>query len=882
MEAQDVIAGYRGHLSLRGGPRVLSSSRLVQKLCRDRYGDTLILNCSDMTPEAAEAFRDHGSGVTLMFTEPFRIDDKVAKIFAAYEGEIQFHKLIAATADALTTLSATAPAAQEPVATQANAGSLASASSANSGAADASMAGRESEQPGRRNEVIEAISPTFSGLLDFPFGISEQAVTARCPVELANVEDQDGTFEGSGLKSLVAMRFPVTETDNLPVEFVLRDDSLIGMRVLIGYVTPDAFGGFVSSLATRLGKGQPEGSTDDYTDAAIRFSEGKPHAPLRLGFNRRRTLVALTWNEKHRKSVSEVIFRENWEPLDPVRSVTPGPKPTTTVQGIAADTAARGHDAPLDYGGLTSLSVQQAAQLAKQFGELSLPSLHTITPEAAEALVVSNGRRRLVLSGLTELSPDVATHLSRVQGELRLDGLQSLPEEVAAELSKCRDDLSLNGVLRLSPAAARRLAQHESHLYLNGLSELDEQSALELAPHSFDLHLNGLKSLTPAAAIGLATKKGSLFMNGATHLSSESIGAIAGPKRWELHLDGIRELTPRDAAALAEGLRQGGPLLSLNGVTSLSEDVARTLAFYRGSRLRLNGVRTIPVSVAEALSVFKGELELDGVQELTGEAAEALCGGPWSLSLNGVSSITPQVAKAIGARQKHVSLNGLQSLSDADARVLFDGGVRLDLDGLREISVYAAKLLARHEADVTLNGIRHVSDEVARELAMREGDCWLNGVAALSPKAAKILGQGRSSSLQLDGLTELTVDAAAGLIYRGPEERRLKLNGLKDMPSELALVLVLNKGPLELDGVKHVADEVAEILARHKDSVSLGGVTHLSDKASSAFANGTAHFFLGGLTSLSDSAQKEWERAVTPIGGRRINKRVSVPWDSWF
>jgi formylglycine-generating enzyme required for sulfatase activity len=316
MKAQDALATCRGGVSLRRGPLVLSSSRLVQKICRESVGGTLLLDCNALTNSAAEAFRDYGNGVTLMFTEPLRISEPVAKVLAAYDGEIQFHKLIPETAEVLAVLRAASPSGQEPAATQTHFNGLASASTTSSTTSDASMAGRESEQPGRRNEVIEAISPTFSGLLDFPFGISEQAVAARCPVELANVEDQDGTFEGSGLKSLVAMHFPVTETDNLPVEFVLRDDSLIGMRVLIGYVTPDAFGGFVSSLATRLGKGQPEGSADDYRDAAVRFSEGKPHAPLRVAFNRRRTLVGLTWNEKQRKSVSEVIFRENWQPWD--------------------------------------------------------------------------------------------------------------------------------------------------------------------------------------------------------------------------------------------------------------------------------------------------------------------------------------------------------------------------------------------------------------------------------------------------------------------------------------------------------------------------------------------------------------------------------------
>lgn len=70
---------------------------------------------------------------------------------------------------------------------------------------------------------------------------------------------------------------------------------------------------------------------------------------------------------------------------------------------------------------------------------MSTDDLTEITPEEARELVTranNEGRGRLSLNGLTQISTDVARELAKSTGCLRLRGLTLIPPDVARELKQ--------------------------------------------------------------------------------------------------------------------------------------------------------------------------------------------------------------------------------------------------------------------------------------------------------------------------------------------------------------------------------------------------------------------------------------------------------------
>ena len=82
----------------------------------------------------------------------------------------------------------------------------------------------------------------------------------------------------------------------------------------------------------------------------------------------------------------------------------------------------------------------------------------TIAPEDIESLtkaeaqsLVSKRKGRLILSGLTSVSPEVAKVLAQYKGSLELDSLTTISPKVAEALATHRGDgLSLDGLTDIS------------------------------------------------------------------------------------------------------------------------------------------------------------------------------------------------------------------------------------------------------------------------------------------------------------------------------------------------------------------------------------------------------------------------------------------------
>lgn len=90
-------------------------------------------------------------------------------------------------------------------------------------------------------------------------------------------------------------------------------------------------------------------------------------------------------------------------------------------------------------------------------------------------------------------------------------------------------------------------------------------------------------------------------------------------------------ITPKAAKILAEDSSD----VYLDGITSLSPEVASILSTHVGMVLSLDGLNTIDLDVAVALSKHRGLLLLNGLESLDREVAEALATHQGMLIVNG-------------------------------------------------------------------------------------------------------------------------------------------------------------------------------------------------------------------------------------------------------
>ncbi len=90
------------------------------------------------------------------------------------------------------------------------------------------------------------------------------------------------------------------------------------------------------------------------------------------------------------------------------------------------------------------------------FGEVALPAVTELSPEAAHAIVAA-------IRAVAGEYPDLMIDAERGNDGLELNGLRSLSVEVARELARHGGYLSLRGVTALSAAAAEALAGIGEH-----------------------------------------------------------------------------------------------------------------------------------------------------------------------------------------------------------------------------------------------------------------------------------------------------------------------------------------------------------------------------------------------------------------------------------
>lgn len=432
-------------------------------------------------------------------------------------------------------------------------------------------------------------------------------------------------------------------------------------------------------------------------------------------------------------------------------------------------------DTPLALDGLREISIDVAAALANYSrGALHLDGLLSLSPEVAHRL--SHLHSGMVsLGSLKDVSPDTFSHLLATRhgvslnaveslgpeyvdvlldapkgwGEtpkwqLQLNGLRFLPDATAEAVVSCAKGMrrvvyqdtweplvTLDGLTVLdSPALARAGIRGERpviRLSLETIQWISSRAAATLG-RNFFVNLPRMRHVTPAIARAFAASDSFVSLGAISEITPKTARAFGRKRRGRLALNGLKTLS----VEIAEGLAHASvERLSLSGVTALDAATAEKLASSVADCIELRGLELVDDSVAAALACFKGAFKLN------------------LLSLPTVlrSPLASLLAKHEGA----MSLRGVEELTaDAAGELSLHGGTEMGLDELKVLPAFVAEKLVPYVGKLSLCGLTRITDETAAKLVDYQG--WaliLRGLESPSREQLSLLS--RNPRIKLPG-----------------------------------------------------------------------------------------------------------------------------------
>ena len=406
---------------------------------------------------------------------------------------------------------------------------------------------------------------------------------------------------------------------------------------------------------------------------------------------------------------------------------------TTLSPETAAALATR--SSVLDLYKVSALTPAVAKALATTNGSLNLSGIKELPTEVAEALSAHTGPLDL---GVTELSDDAAAVLAKHPGDMRLKSLKSLTSLKLAQRLGQQEAVFINGVSRLSPDIAKALCPP-------GNREKVKNPTFWL--------IIGLTELPTDVAAAIMAGRGHVTMGSLETISDEAAAAWAGPFA-NIRLFGLKSLSPAAGASLAKGsgifdIRNFGPELSDDTAAA----IAKQMASGPHRMIDFNGLKklTSPAFAVAVVSRYGGgpHSTLHGVAEITDDVAKALA--EYKGKLNGLPSLTSLTSAPLAAKYAaqpgDLKFAKLTTISDDVAKELATHKGKLDLSGLKSLSVSAARAFAAHEGDLVLDGLEEIGDEAAESLAKAIGPVSLKGLKKASPAARVALGANPKISL---------------------------------------------------------------------------------------------------------------------------------------
>ncbi|MFT5430916.1 MAG: hypothetical protein ACI9OJ_001595, partial [Myxococcota bacterium] len=140
-------------------------------------------------------------------------------------------------------------------------------------------------------------------------------------------------------------------------------------------------------------------------------------------------------------------------------------------------------------------------------------------------------------------------------------------------------------------------------------------------------------------------------------------------------------------------------------------------------------------------------------------------------------------------------------------------------------------------------------------------------------------GGGPTYQTVLDGLTTLSVEAAAALAEAHPHNWRGDLPGFKAIPLEVAKALAKREHGLSLKGLTTISDAAAKSLGP-KLNGDLAALTSLSPEVAKVIAQSRGFLVLNSLTSLSDESAKALTENAQNRGNLYLNNLTTITPDT--
>jgi BRCA1 C Terminus (BRCT) domain len=292
----------------------------------------------------------------------------------------------------------------------------------------------------------------------------------------------------------------------------------------------------------------------------------------------------------------------------------------------------------------------------------------------------------------------------------------------------------------------------------------------------------------------------------------------------------ITELDVATAALLAK--RAGG--LELNGIKSLTPEVARELGRFQGEWLLLRGLTSLPADVAEELLPIAQKLGIGGpdYDEMGGDFSVAhLFGGELApsvarlladrcagggdiqytipehtcigadaaailasiqnedvtLTLRSIKKLDADLATSLGHFRAFLRLPNLAEITEMQARQLAEGNVSLEVEATTDMSTAAVREIVRSRGCIEFNA----PDMLARHAeAFADAHCDLRIRGGADGKAALALSRSGASRITLY-CKDLSDEAAAALARFSGVIGLPHLEHLRSTPGHVALAAKL-------------------------------------------------------------------------------------------
>ncbi|HBJ37387.1 MAG TPA: hypothetical protein DDZ51_22070 [Planctomycetaceae bacterium] len=183
-----------------------------------------------------------------------------------------------------------------------------------------------------------------------------------------------------------------------------------------------------------------------------------------------------------------------------------------------------------------------------------------------------------------------------------------------------KDDASPQSTMVLTREIAETLICDNESIHANEYTSINEDAAVLIGASGKLLFLDGLKTLPADLATVLSTKSTIISLNGLLTLDDET-AKVLGKSNDSLYLCGLTSLS---VVAASEIAKVTGSELFLDGLPTISEDVATSLARFQGERestLSLDGLTKISAVVAAELKNHRGWLSLQGLTDISDDAA---------------------------------------------------------------------------------------------------------------------------------------------------------------------------------------------------------------------------------------------------------------------